>query len=161
MKFIKKYNQFILEKIYWGKIGAGILPICIKTGRFLVGLRSDDVMEPNTWGIFGGKLDIDEGINETIKIAALRELEEETKFKGDIELIEGYVFKDENFSYHNFFGIVQYEFEPILNWENDDAIWINYDELMNLNNKHFGLEAFLNDIDSKEKLIDILKKGSF
>jgi len=144
MKYILTF-----ENIRWGSIGAGIVPFCEKTKRFLVGLRSEGVLEPHTWNGFGGKLDIDEGVDETIEIAAKRELEEETGFNDNIELIKGYIFKEKSFEYHNYIGIVKEEFKPILNWENDDASWMTYEELLKLRKKHFGLDIFL----QKSKLI--------
>lgn len=133
------------ENMRWSSIGAGIVPFCEKTKRFLVGLRSEDVLEPHTWGGFGGKLDIDEGIDETISTAAKRELVEETGFSGNIELIKGFIFKERNFEYHNYIGLVSEEFQPVLNWENDEARWMTYDELLRLRPKHFGLERFLQE----------------
>ena len=64
MKIIFTYNQFLESiqvidgKKFWGTIGAGILPYCVKTKKYLVLLRSDEVLEPLTWGLIGGKLDI-------------------------------------------------------------------------------------------------------
>jgi 8-oxo-dGTP pyrophosphatase MutT (NUDIX family) len=139
LKYLKIFES------YWGTIGAGIVPFCKTTKRFLIGLRSAYVLEPHTWGGFGGKLDIDEGVDEAIEEAACRELEEETRYSGNIELIKGFVFKDTNFEYHNFIGIVDEEFRPILNWENDETKWLTYQELLNLPRKHFGLERFLKE----------------
>jgi 8-oxo-dGTP pyrophosphatase MutT (NUDIX family) len=136
------------ENLRCGNIGAGIIPFCEKTKRFLLGLRSGYVLEPNTYGGFGGKLDIDEGVYETIEMAAKRELEEETGFNGDIELIKGFIFKERNFEYHNYIGVVSEEFQPVLNWENDESRWMTYDELLRLRPKHFGLDRFLKE--SKE-----------
>ena len=41
---------------FWGKSAAGVLPLCPKTGRVLLTLRSQEVMEPGTWGIPGGRI---------------------------------------------------------------------------------------------------------
>lgn len=133
------------ENIRWGTIGAGIVPYCKETNKFLVGLRSEEVHEPFTWAGFGGKLDIDMGVDETVKEAAKRELEEETGYYEAIELIKGFIFKEKNFEYHNYIGIVDKEFEPIINWENYEARWLTYEELLRLDNKHFGLERFLKE----------------
>lgn len=149
MKYIKKFESFTHTngKTFWGSIGAGIIPVCTETKRILLGFRSSEVMEPHTWGGFGGKLDIDEGIDENIKEASLRELQEETEYVGDITLINAFVYKHGNFEYHNFFGIVPNEFEPILNWENEKYEWFTYDELIDLKNKHFGLVSLLKESD--------------
>ena len=144
MKYLKLYEN------YWGTIGAGIVPFCKTTKKFLIGFRSAYVYEPHTWGGFGGKLDIDEGIEEAIEEAAVRELEEETRYDGEIKLLKGFIFTDPKagFEYHNFIGLVIDEFKPILNWENEKAVWMTYKELIELPKKHFGLQRFLNE--SKE-----------
>jgi 8-oxo-dGTP pyrophosphatase MutT (NUDIX family) len=141
MKHIKNFKMF--EQLYFGTIGAGIVPFCKKTNRFLVGLRSNRVLEPNTWGGFGGKLDVENGVQEEIEKAAIRELEEETGYSGELNLLKGFVFKDQNFEYHNFIGVVEEEFNVKLNWENTSYKWVTYKELKNLQTKHFGLIRFL------------------
>jgi len=140
MRYLK-----LFETIYWGTCAAGIVPFCKTTKRFLIGLRSAYVYEPNTWGGFGGKLDTDEVNEEIIEETAIRELEEETRYDGDIHLIKGYVFKDEDFEYHNYIGIVDEEFSPKLNWENDKAVWMTYQDLLELEPKHPGLKLFLDN----------------
>ena len=134
---------------FWGDAGAGILVISKDTKKILVAHRSEDVNEPNTWGVFGG------AVNDTsdIKKSALRELEEETEYNGTIELIPAYIFRSKTFEYHNFIGIVPKEFVADLDWENDDYKWITFDELMELEPKHFGLVKLLNDRES----INIIK----
>jgi 8-oxo-dGTP pyrophosphatase MutT (NUDIX family) len=142
----------LFERDYFGKVGAGILPICKSTGRVLIGLRSEDVNEPFTYGAFGGKVsdpddeeaDYEGEITpELILHTAKIELMQETGFDGDIELIKAYVFKSAEFEYHNFFGIVEEEFEPVLNWENDIAEWVTLSQLQALRPKHFGLKSLL------------------
>jgi 8-oxo-dGTP pyrophosphatase MutT (NUDIX family) len=147
MRFIKSFKIF--EREYWGSCGAGIVVFSKSTRRFLVGFRSGEVMEGHTWGGFGGKLDIDEVNEQTIQDAAIREMQEETEFNGQIELIKGYVFSDGGkFEYHNYIGVIEEEFEPTLNWENDKAKWLTYEELLRLKNKHFGLAKFLRESSS-------------
>lgn len=157
--------------------GAGILPYCSATKRFLVGLRSQDVMIPGKWGIFGGMLDDSEIEESQIEIGALRELEEETKFSASMVLHHLYVFKkefdpghestvigkdgitrhfyflDNRLVYHSFLGVVEEEFVPSLNWENDDAKWITHEELYNLEPLHHGLELFLRECEEQIKNI--------
>ena len=48
-----KYLKLFEEAEYWGKKGAGILPICKETKRLLVPFRSGYVLEPHTWGVWG------------------------------------------------------------------------------------------------------------
>lgn len=40
---------------FWGTQGAGVLPVCKSTGRFLIGLRSGEVNAPNEWGMWGAR----------------------------------------------------------------------------------------------------------
>jgi len=152
---MKKFTSILEgDTKYWGKEAAGVLPFCQKTKRFLIALRSPYVMEPNTYGIFGGKLDEEE---HDPKKVAIRELQEETEYYGEIHLKKAYIFEDKKvgFKYHNFIGIVSEEFEPQLNWENSDAFWLTFEELEKLKNKHFGLVELIHN--SRELFLNILK----
>lgn len=135
---------------FWGDQGAGILILCRTTGRLLVSMRSGEVNEPHTWGIFGGKMD--EG--ETPEEAAKRELLEEAGYEEKFELIPAYVYvsPDKTFTYNNFIGIVEKEFDPEYDWETDYAKWFTLLELMDVKPKHFGLKKLL------DKSMDIIKK---
>jgi 8-oxo-dGTP pyrophosphatase MutT (NUDIX family) len=141
-----KYRDFLNEVLYntntglwWGKRGAGVLLYCDKTKRFLISYRSEYVLEPHTWGIWGGKIDEDENPRE----AVMREIEEETGYMGNVDLIDSYVFKDKNFKYYNFIGIVENEFKPILDRETENYKWVTFDELIKIKPKHFGLAALI------------------
>lgn len=146
IEMIKTFRQFNEAADYsnsggqnfWGDIGAGVLPFCIETKRFLVAFRSEDVNEPHTFGILGGALD--EIIDNNVKDTATREFKEETEYDGDLELIPLYVYK-----VHNFLGIIPHEFEPVIDWETEYCEWITYDELIKLHPKHFGLKALLDN----------------
>ena len=148
---MKSSFQYLTETeepdVFWGSVGAGILPICRSTGRLLIAHRSRYVQEPNTWGIWGGKLDLeeDEETLDDIETAAEREFYEEAGYDGDLELIPSFVYRAPggNFEYHNFIGIIDEEFSPRLDWENKGFRWMTYEELLKLKNKHFGLELLL------------------
>jgi 8-oxo-dGTP pyrophosphatase MutT (NUDIX family) len=129
---------------FWGNIGAGILPICTETKRALIAFRSIEVNEPHTWNVWGGKLDDDEDESD-VKGVALREFVEETECDAKLKMIPSYIFKtdDESFKYYNFIGLLNSEFEPELNWEQEDFRWVTFDELMQLKPKHFGLRGLL------------------
>jgi 8-oxo-dGTP pyrophosphatase MutT (NUDIX family) len=127
--------------MFFGNKGAGVLVYCQNTKRFLLGLRSRFVNEPGTWGIFGGKIDNDANPKE----AALRELKEETSYSGPINLIHFDTFQSGDFQFFNFLGIVDEEFKPILDWENDDAQWFSLDEFPK-RNLHFGLLRLMPDL---------------
>jgi len=123
--------------MFFGNKGAGVLVYCQKTNRFLLGLRSNLVNEPGTWGTFGGKIDND----ANPKQAALRELKEETNYSGPINLIHFDTFQSGNFQFFNFLGVVDEEFTPRLDWENEDAQWFSSDEFPR--NLHFGLRRLI------------------
>lgn len=137
MSLLARIDRLLEE--YWGKAGAGVLPIAKDTGRVLVPLRSRYVNEPNTFGVWGGAVDP----GESPKAAAKREFAEETGYRGTMKMVPAYTFKDGDFSYHNFIGLLDSEFEPRLDWENDDYKWLTFDELLKLRPKHFGLEGLI------------------
>ena len=133
---------------FWGTEAGGVLVYCSTTERYLILLRSEWVLEPNTWGIISGKLDDEENVQE----AVMREAEEETGHKlGD--LIPSFIFKKPNFKFHNFVSIVDEEFVPELNWENTDYKWVKLNEMPE--NLHFGLKLLL----QKEDLPKLVKKN--
>ena len=129
--------------------GAGVLPICKKTGRILVAYRGEYVNEPHTWNLFGGKI---ESFDKNIQEVAKREFVEETKFNGKIQLIPVYIYKVKGFEYHNFIGLIEDEFEPKLDWETEKTKWLNFEEFMKLYPKHFGLKALVNNDLKKIKM---------
>jgi len=137
---------------FWGNSGSGVLPICKKTGKILVGLRSKYVNEPNTWNGFGGKIDNE----EDPKCAAKREFEEETKYHGNIQMVNAFVFKTKGFVYYNYIGLISNEFKPENSWETESTKWITFDELMKLKDKHYGLESLLKDPET----LNLIKKYS-
>lgn len=108
---------------YWGRRAAGCLFYATSTGNVLFGLRSGKVMEPHTWGCFGGKLDGDETPIEGLE----RELSEEIGYEGMDRYIGVSVFSDpdHDFEYYNYIVICRDEFEPRLNDETDDYVWTN------------------------------------
>lgn len=148
---MKTFCQYITDattpKTFWGNHGAGCLVICPPTGRVLLGLRSQGVMESHTWGIFGGKVDDDD---KNPKESALRELEEETGYRAT-KAIRLSVFRHKKgFTYTNFLVTVPREFVPTLNWENGRAEWFSWGDFPK--NLHFGLEELLKD-NKAQKII--------
>ena len=152
-KFYKLYLESINDEIlsqkgeyhlssgsdsrFFGNSGAGVLVYCTTTKRFLLGLRSKLVNEPNTWGTFGGKIEDD----ADPKMAALRELKEETGYNGNVDLQLFDVFESGNFKFYNFLGKVEKEFSPTLDWENENAEWFSLNKFPQ--NLHFGLKRLL------------------
>ena len=120
-----KHQEALDETGFWGKAAAGGLFLARDTGRFLVSHRSKHVQEPNTWGTFGGAMDQ----GETPKAAAKREMVEETKYKGEADIFPLYVFKHSSgFRYYNFLMVVDKEFKPKLDWENQGYRWVAFGE---------------------------------
>jgi len=122
---------------FWGKRGAGAIFLAKKTGRLLIAHRSKHVEQPGTWGTWGGAIDLD----ETPKDAVEREVREESGYNGRFKLVPLYVFKSGTFQYHNFLVMVDEEFTPRLDWENQGYEWVeygNWPEPM-----HFGLKELI------------------
>jgi 8-oxo-dGTP pyrophosphatase MutT (NUDIX family) len=146
--FLKGSNRIehghYLEKTgFWGKRGAGCLFLAKDTKRICISHRSGSVLEPNTWGTWGGAIDSSETPEESVK----REAYEEAGYKGDFELIPLFVFKSPSgFQYHNFLFVVDSEFTPLLNWETQGFSWIEYPNWPSP--LHPGMVALLNDPDS-------------
>jgi len=124
---------------YWGNRGAGVIFRAKDTGRYLLAHRSKYVNEPNTWGVWGGKID-DE--SETPKQAAMREVREEAGFRDDRYSIKHlHQFKDGEFIFDTFLVEVDEEFEPKLDWETQDFGWFEKSKFPS--NLHFGLKPLL------------------
>jgi 8-oxo-dGTP pyrophosphatase MutT (NUDIX family) len=121
----------------WGREAAGALPVACSTKRVLLTLRSGDVREPHTWGLPGGKMEED----ETPAEAALREMREEISYDGELLLIPSFVYREDDFAFHNFLALVTDEFEPELNWESDDYGWFELTDLPKP--LHFGVKKLM------------------
>lgn len=119
----------------WGNRAAGLLIVARDTGRVLLTLRSADVVEPHTWGLPGGKCEGAEGTRS----CALREFQEETGYGLPIVVASPplHVYREPDFEFHNFLGFVDSEFEPELDWENEDFGWFALNELPR--RLHFGV----------------------
>jgi 8-oxo-dGTP pyrophosphatase MutT (NUDIX family) len=101
----------------------GVWFYSINTKRYLYLLRND-VKNPGTWGLAGGK--VEEG--ESLLVAIQRECTEELGSMPDyIRMVplEQFTSGDDCFSYHTFFCCVAEEFIPILNEEHLGYAWID------------------------------------
>lgn len=103
---------------------AGCFILCLKTGRMLLGQRSAKVDEPLTWCPFAGTTEP----GETPEQTAIREIGEETGYKGPMSLAKLPTFKEiPHFQFFNFLAVVPEEFTPVLNWETEKAEWFDLD----------------------------------
>lgn len=153
------HDKVLQQTGYWGKKGAGCLLVSMKTGKVLIPRRSALVLEPLTWGVFGGAVDPEE--NE--KQAVAREVHEEAGRKIDpssLEVLYTYADSDKGFKYTTYVGVVKDEFLPILNWESSDAHWFEFGNWPNP--LHYGLEEILTDstaLGILEKICNLHSEG--
>jgi 8-oxo-dGTP pyrophosphatase MutT (NUDIX family)/GNAT superfamily N-acetyltransferase len=134
----ESHGQALDATGFWGRVAAGSVVLAEDTGRVLLDLRSESVLEPGTWGTWGGAVDS----GETPLQAALRELIEECGYKGLFEFIKLTVFRHESgFAYHNHLAIVPHEFVPLPGSESAGFGWFKIDDLPD--QLHPGLEYLL------------------
>ncbi len=101
---------------------SGILILARSTGRVLLVKRSSKVRNPNVWSIPGGLVEYGESIVE----GALRETLEEVGFDGPyLDLLYLFTHKKGEAEFTTYLGIVEDEFDPLLNWESSDAGWFD------------------------------------
>jgi 8-oxo-dGTP pyrophosphatase MutT (NUDIX family) len=127
---------------FYGARGSGCVLMSRNTGRMLLVLRSGNVEEPYTWGNIGGA----HNPNEDPLASASREIQEETEYLGDVEMIPLYTFIKGSFVYQNYLGLIDEEFVPHLNWEATTYKWVELDNWPQP--LHFGIKALFNDPES-------------
>lgn len=135
----------LIETLRFGTEGAGCIILAKNTGKFLIPLRSKKVLEPNTWGLWGGKIDDGESPEKTVK----REVKEEAGYTGNLELIKLTPYTEKNFIYHNFLGMVDKQFTPRLNEETTAYRWIQYGDWPTP--LHYGLKHLIETSGPKIK----------
>lgn len=143
------------EPKYWGREAAGCIFVAKDTGRILLAKRKPGVMEPNTWGTWGGKMDWEETPEETV----IREVDEEVGYEGKYTLSHLWTYRDpdEGFAYHNYLALVPTQFTPKLNWENQNSKWVEYGEWPTP--LHFGLAALIQYAGPKiKRVVNAIKK---
>lgn len=127
---------------FWGRAAAGSVVMARDTGRLLLAHRSEEVLEPHTWGTWGGAIDP----NEDPSQAAKRELVEEACVEQAVTMTPLYVFQKGDFRYYNHLATVDREFTPVLNWESQGFLWTEPAEMPEP--RHPGLQALIDDQDS-------------
>jgi 8-oxo-dGTP pyrophosphatase MutT (NUDIX family) len=104
------------------KSGCGAMIYCTATNRYLFLLRNNGRYS-NTWGLVGGKIEL----NETVQQGLEREIQEELGgMIQDAKLIpvEQFTSDNGNFVYHTFLIRVEEEFVPVLNDEHRGYCWV-------------------------------------
>jgi len=131
----------------------GVWFYSLDTQRYLYLLRNDP-KHPNTWGLPGGKTEL----NETLLDTMHRECTEELgffPFHFKLIPLEQFTSSDGLFCYHTFFCCVVEEFKPTLNHEHIGYAWIDtgtWPKPM-----HPGLWSTVN-FEAVQNKIDTLKK---
>ena len=106
--------------------GVGTFIYCTSTKRYLFLLRNSSKYS-GTWGVVGGKIEVNEHILESL----LREIEEEiggTINDPKIIPIEKFTSDNGNFIYHTFIAPVDSEFIPKLNEEHRGYCWVRLED---------------------------------
>lgn len=144
-------------RVFFGADGAaGSIILSQKTGRLMLGCRSQNVTEPGTWGTYGGA--IETGSNPVR--AAHDELFEETGYderKLRLEPLSIYQSPGGAFQYHNHIAIVEDEFTPWTSHENTESRWFEFGDWPDP--LHFGMEHILSDAEAVDKLADFVRRA--
>lgn len=104
---------------------AGCVFYCKKTGRLLLAQRSGQVPFPHKWDQWGGSL---EG-NESPFAGALRESQEESGYSKSMDFILANIWESPVLKYYVYVSLVEEEFTPLLNFENENYLWCLPDDL--------------------------------
>jgi 8-oxo-dGTP pyrophosphatase MutT (NUDIX family) len=122
-----------------GSLAAGVVLYAEDTGRWGFQQRSDTVNDPGLWAAWGGGREPGESTEQ----CALRELAEESGYRGPIELEA----LDENPDFMTFVGRVPAEFEPRYNPEWKDYCWVKAGDWPQP--MHPGMAIALENIDTE------------
>jgi 8-oxo-dGTP pyrophosphatase MutT (NUDIX family) len=128
----------------WGSQGAGVM---LTTGqRVLLMYRSPHVYDPETWGVPGGAVPVDDmtGEPDDLISAAAREVREETglafsRSRLAENIVGQTVFRNRSFRFTTFIARVApaTKWDRIrLNWESDDSGWFSPEHLLTLDLHH-------------------------
>lgn len=134
-------------------ISIGGLFYCCTSKRFLFVLRGPNCPRPNTWALVGGKLES----NETLINGLHREISEEVGFVPGIKKtipIDTYENPDQSFKYYTWLLVVDEEFIPDLNHENQGYAWVSFNGWPKP--LHPGLYASFNEDLFKQKISTII-----
>lgn len=138
----------------WGKKGAGAILYDPFDNTFVLGLRSDIVLEPNTYGTFGGAIDFKEKKIDAIK----REINEELGLNIDnFRFKQIHIYKENNFRYSNFLAvsILPIDVNKInFNNEHSEIRKMKIEDWLKVENLHYGVKNLFN----QEYVLSYLKE---
>lgn len=134
------------------KSNAGSLIYAKNTGRFLFLLRNADKRYKGTWGIVGGKVEVNEHAIDGLSREIFEEVGKDLSGCVTVPLT---VYKSDtsDFEYHTFMIIVEEEFIPALNDEHAGYAWTtlkNYPKPL-----HPGLWKTVNFSSVQDKIKDV------
>lgn len=107
---------------------SGILAVNKNTGRVLLVKRSKLCPEPDLWANVGGKMDPDE---VDPRVTAIREFKEEVQPDEpyDLSKLPLTVTMEGPVKFYTYLGLFENEFVPVLNEENTEYGWFDFDDL--------------------------------
>lgn len=132
---------------HWGRAGSGFL--FMFGSRALLLKRAGWVMEGGTWGIPGGAIPHDQhGRPMAALESAKRETREEIGVLPRHRMISRFVFRQASgakavFTFTTFVAEVSAMFEPKLNNESDDYVWISLEDALERLPLHPGVRALI------------------
>jgi 8-oxo-dGTP pyrophosphatase MutT (NUDIX family) len=101
----------------------GVWFYCVRTRGYLYLLRNDSKY-PDTWGLAGGKVELDETLITAVERECAEELGSMPEYQQLIP-IEKFTSADGGFEYHTFWCRVDHEFIPELNHEHVGYAWVH------------------------------------
>lgn len=103
------------------KIAAGILPLCVSTGRILLLRRAHDSTYAGSWAPPGGTFDKEDLCP---KVTAIREFREETGYDQKFKVSKQPWYTDDSnhIVFYTYIGLIEEEFFPKLQGEREEGL---------------------------------------
>lgn len=131
------------------KSGAGLIAVNNRTGKVLVGKRSQNVTNPSVWVFPGGKVES----KETHRNAARREFSEETWYPGTFQNLKRVWIQPKPFPYHMFIAAIDHFVPHPDQREFAEMMWVDFDDFVNtFEPKHPKLQQMLDDASNIKRI---------